>query len=166
MTEATATSGLFLDALEEAGYDWFGGVPCSILKHVIRRLDEEPRYGWLAAVREDAAVGTAVGAWLGGRKPAVFMQNSGFTVCYNALSALSLLYRVPALLVVSWRGHGPDAPEHIHTGATTETVFGTLGIPHLVLEPDRLVEQVREMTAVVDGRRIPAALLVRKGTLT
>ena len=154
---------LLLDALEAEGYDWFAGVPCSLLTSAIRLLESDARHRYVSAVREDAAVGSAVGAWLGGRKPAVFMQNSGFTVCYNALAALSLLYRVPTLLVVSWRGHGPDAPEHILTGETIERVFETLGIPYRVLQADRIREQVAEVTEIADRDRIPAALLVRKG---
>lgn len=159
------TSVAFVRALERAGYDWYTGVPCSLLKGPIRLLEEQARFPWLPAVREDAAVGAAVGAWLGGRKPVVLMQNSGFTVCYNALASLSILYRIPALLVTSWRGHGPDAPEHILTGATTEDVFRVLGIPYAVLDPAQIETQVADATAVVDEQRLPAGLLVREGIL-
>ena len=51
----------FLGALEAAGYDFFTGVPCSLLKGVIRRFDEEPRWGYVSAVREDSAMGIAAG---------------------------------------------------------------------------------------------------------
>src|SRR5262244_3864778 len=67
-------------------------------------------------------------------RPAVLMQNSGLGTSLNALASLSLMYGLPALLLVTWRGHrGKDAPEHILTGAITERHLGLLGIPHRVL---------------------------------
>ena len=61
----------FLSALDRAGYDFFAGVPCSLLKGVIREFDAEPKWGYVSATREDSAVGMAVGAWAAGREPAV-----------------------------------------------------------------------------------------------
>ena len=89
----------FLSALEGAGYDFFAGVPCSLLKGVIREFDAEPRWGYVSATREDSAVGMAVGAWAAGRQPAVFLQNSGLGTCLNARVSLDTIYQVPTLHV-------------------------------------------------------------------
>jgi len=94
----------FLDSLEHYGYNFFTGVPCSLFEGVTRILDREPRYGYISAVREDSALGLAAGAYLGGRQPVVFMQNSGLGVSVNAIVSLHQIYDIPALLVVSWRG--------------------------------------------------------------
>jgi phosphonopyruvate decarboxylase len=156
----------FLDALERAGFDFFAGVPCSLLNGVLRLLDAEPRYGYLSAVREDAAIGAAAGAYLGGGKPVVFMQNSGLGVSLNALASLSLLYELPVLLVISWRGEGGrDAPEHLLMGQITDRLLDTIGIPHQLLDPARLDEQVAAAAARLDETRRPLALIVGKGIL-
>lgn len=155
-----------LAALEGHGYDFFTGVPCSLLAGILRLLEAEPRYGYVGAVREDAAIGLAAGAWLGGRQPVVFMQNSGLGACGNALASLSHLYRIPALLVVSWRGQDPaDAPEHRLTGATTRELLGLLEVPFEVLARERLGDQAAALTAVLRETRRPAALLVPAGLL-
>ncbi len=154
---------LFLDLLDRLGYSFHTGVPCSILKETIARL--EPREDYVPAVREDLAVGMAAGAALAGRKAAVYMQNSGLCVASNALASLSLLYEIPALLVVSWRGRGPDAPEHALTGAVTPGLFRLLGLPFWDLDPDRWEIQVLKADEALDRTRRPAALLVRKGIL-
>ena len=44
---------------------------------LVTALERRPRAPYLPAAREDIAVGLAAGAWLGGRRPAVLMQNSG-----------------------------------------------------------------------------------------
>src|SRR5919201_1788810 len=104
----------FLDLLEQHGYNFFTGVPCSLFEGVTQILDAEPRYGYISAVREDAALALAAGAYLGGRQPVVFMQNSGLGVSVNAIVSLNQIYDIPALLVVTWRGRGGhDAPEHL-----------------------------------------------------
>jgi len=162
----TGRAQAFLDALERAGFDFFAGVPCSLLAGVLRLLDAEPRYGYLSAVREDAAIGAAAGAYLGSGKPVVFMQNSGLGVSLNALASLSLLYELPVLLVISWRGEGGrDAPEHLLMGQITDRLLDTIGVPHQLLDPARLDEQVAAAAARLDETRRPFALIVRKGIL-
>jgi phosphonopyruvate decarboxylase len=150
-------------ALREREYAFFTGVPCSLLKTAIAALEGASDY--VPAVREDAAVGMAAGAAMGGRKAAVLMQNSGLGVSLNALASLSVMYELPALLVVSWRGHGPDAPEHLLTGRITPKVLELLGTPAVVLEPATIAEQVREADDLAGRLRRPAALLVREGVL-
>jgi sulfopyruvate decarboxylase subunit alpha len=165
-TAVTGHAQAFLDALERAGFDFFAGVPCSLLTGAIRLLDAEPRYGYLSAVREDAAIGAAAGAYLGGGKPVVFMQNSGLGVSINALASLNLLYELPVLLVISWRGEGGrDAPEHRLMGQVTDRLLDTIGVPHQLLDPARLDEQVAAAAARLDETRRPVALIVRRGIL-
>jgi phosphonopyruvate decarboxylase len=111
------TGGELADLLEAQGYDFFTGVPCSLIESLIAALETHPRLPYVPAVREDVAVGIAAGAWLAGGRPMVLMQNSGLGTSMNALVSLSLLYRLPALLLVTWRGYaGKDAPEHLLMG--------------------------------------------------
>ena len=101
----------FLRFLLDAGFDFFTGVPCSLVQSLIALLEE--RGGYIPETREDAAIGLAAGASLAGKQPLVIMQNSGLGVCLNALASLSLLYHLPCLLLITWRGYqGKDAPEH------------------------------------------------------
>ena len=131
------TGHQFADLLDAQGFDFFTGVPCSLAEGVIAALERRPRgrqTPYIPAVREDVALGLAAGAWLGGRLPAVIMQNSGLGTSANALVSLSLLYRLPALLLVTWRGfEGKDAPEHILMGEITRPLLDLMGVPHRVL---------------------------------
>lgn len=159
-------STVFLEALERHGYDFFCGVPCSLLKGVIRRFDTEPRWGYVSATREDSALGMAGGAWLGGRRPVVLMQNSGLGVSLNALASLHLLYGLPTLLVVSWRGEGgKDAPEHLLMGAIMDPYFRMLDLPWRVLGRETVAEDVAWAAGAMDARGAPVALVVPKGVL-
>lgn len=179
MTErVTDVTKPFLEALHREGYDFFCGVPCSLLKTLIAEFDRDPSWGYVSAVREDSAIGLAVGAFFGGKTPAVFMQNSGLGVSVNALASLSRMYDCPQLLVISWRGEGGDdgvpvgstskagfvdAPEHIQAGVITPRLLDLLEIPWRLLDPMHAAAQLAEITKVMHKTQKPVALLVRKG---
>jgi sulfopyruvate decarboxylase subunit alpha len=146
------------DLLGQEGYDFYLGVPCSLLNAFYRVLDETGTTHY-AATREDIAIGVAAGAALAGRRPVVLMQNSGLGVATNALLSLTQLYRLPALLLVTWRGESVDSPEHTAMGTTTPALLELLGIPYGFASH---AKSVRERVLGGEG---PGALLVRRGEL-
>lgn len=155
----------FVGLLQEAGFDFFTGVPDSTLAGVIAVLIERQVY--TPAVREDEAVGMAAGAYMGGRVPAVLMQNSGLGTSLNALISLNLIYLQPCLLLISWRGHdGKDAPEHLVMGQVMAQQLDLVRIPHRTLTAETVREDLGWAAQAFMARRIPVALLVTKGVLS
>ncbi|WP_433929670.1 thiamine pyrophosphate-binding protein [Sorangium cellulosum] len=157
----------FVAALKDAGFDFFAGVPCSLLKGLVAQLESDKGARYISATREDSAIGMAVGAWLGGKLPMVLMQNSGLGVSVNALASLSTMYEVPTLLVISWRGEGGnDAPEHLMMGEIMIPILDLMKIPHRVLRAGEAMEpQVGWAKDVMLSTRQPAALIVPAGVL-
>ncbi|MGH7275879.1 MAG: thiamine pyrophosphate-dependent enzyme, partial [Candidatus Rokuibacteriota bacterium] len=103
---------------------------------------------------------------LGGRRPAVLMQNSGLGTSLGALASLTLMYGLPALLLVTWRGfEGKDAPEHVLMGEITPKLLDLLGIPSRVLRRDDVDEQLQWARREMDARETPVALLVPPGVV-
>src|SRR5262249_49443942 len=132
----------FVEALKSSGFDFFVGVPCSLLKGLVTLLDGDRAAHYISATRQDSALGMAAGADLGGKRSMVLMQNSGLGVSVNALASLHTLYDLPVLLVISWRGQGGnDAPEHLMMGEITLPVLDLLKIPHRVLTADEPMQQ-------------------------
>jgi phosphonopyruvate decarboxylase len=155
------TGPVFATLLRGHGFAFAAGVPCSLIEDLIRTLEAGELIPYVPAVREDIAVGLAAGAWLAGRRPVVLMQNSGLGTSMNALASLSLMYGLPLLLVVTWRGYqGKDAPEHVLTGAITERHLSLLGIPHRVLGAASAADDVAWAAREIDTRSQPVALLV------
>src|SRR5215470_2348082 len=152
----------FLHFLLEAGFDFFTGVPCSLAKSLIATLEE--RGGYIPETREDAAVGLAAGAYMAGKRPVVIMQNSGLGVCLNALASLSLIYHLPCLLLITWRGYqGKDAPEHLIMGDISPALLQTLGVPHRVLSAATVQETLRWPVETLKESNGPFALYCRQG---
>jgi phosphonopyruvate decarboxylase len=151
----------FIRLLEDNGYDFFTGVPCSVFEDLLRILDNNPRYGYVGAVREDSAIGIAAGAYLGGRQPVVVMQNSGLAASANALMSLNQIYDIPALLLVSWRGQdGSDAPEHVVMGAVTEGFLQLLDIPHAIYQPATIDHDLASLASRMRTTGKPVAIVV------
>jgi phosphonopyruvate decarboxylase len=147
--------------LEHHGFDFFTGVPCSLIEDLIAALERGSHAPYVAAVREDAAVGVAAGAWFGGRRPAVLMQNSGLGTSLNALASLPLMYGLPMLLLVTWRGFGgKDAPEHILMGEISPRLLELLGVPYRVPTAESLEPDLAWAAAEMEARLAPVALLV------
>lgn len=153
----------FSRALKRAGFDFFTGVPCSLLGALIEKLSEQKGARYLPAVREDAAIGMASGAYLAGRLPCVLMQNSGIGYSLNVLTSLNLIYKIPVLCLVSYRGLGPDAPEHLVMGKSCERLLGEIGIPALVPDAAELPVALDQASAFMAREKIPFAILIKKG---
>lgn len=154
----------FCKLLRGAGFDFYTGVPDSTFKLLLREIEARDEFDYVPAVSENVAVGLAVGAYLGGRRPAVLMQNSGLALAINPLASLAALYRVPLLLVVGWRGHdGRDSPEHGLMGSATLRLLSALGLPYYVPDSDSLSHDLPRAAATMDERRAPCALVCRPG---
>ena len=151
--------------LQEQGFDFFTGVPDSTLSEVIAGLTERRLY--VPAVREDEAVAMAAGAFMGGKAPVVFMQNSGMGTSLNTIISLNLIYLQPCLLIISWRGHdGKDAPEHLVMGQVMTQLLDLVRIPYRTLTAQSWQSDLKWAAQVFMEQRIPAALLVVRGVLS
>ena len=156
----------FAQELIDSGYDFFTGVPCSIIGNLITTLTDRPDITYIPAVREDAAVGVASGAYMAGKIPVVLMQNSGLGQCLNTLTSLNLIYKLPCLLIVTWRGfEGKDAPEHLVMGRTCNKLLDTIGIQHDDFNHDNIKSLVNMSYKLVTENREPMVLFLKKGII-
>ena len=157
----------FYAALKGAGFDFFCGVPCSLLKGLVTLLEEDRAASYVSATREDSALGMAAGAFFGGKLPMVLMQNSGLGVSVNALASLHTLYEIPVLLVISWRGEDrSDAPEHWMMGEIMMPVLDQMKIPHRLLSAQEpMAAQIGWAKEQLDATKKPVALIVPAGVL-
>ncbi len=158
------SSESFIQNLRDRGFDFFTGVPCSLLSGLIASLEHQSGLHYHPAVREDAAVGLCAGAYMAGKLPVLLMQNSGLGYSLNAFTSLNLIYGLPVLVIMSWRGcGGQDAPEHIIMGDVNERLLETVGMDHAVMEADNVDAVLESALQKIKNERMPFTLLVKKG---
>ena len=162
---SSLTSQSFIERLIQEDYKFFTGVPCSLLSGLIYELeDQNGQVRYVPSVREDAAVGLCVGAYLAGRMPVLLMQNSGLGYCLNAFTSLNLIYKIPALVIMSWRGKaGKDAPEHIIMGDIDQELLKTAGMEYSILSEENCEEVLKKAKQKICNEKLPYTLIVEKG---
>jgi Predicted thiamine-pyrophosphate-binding protein len=130
----------FYNELLKNNIDFFTGVPDSLLKSFCAYIkDNVTSDKNIVAANEGNAIGLAAGYHLGTRKIGlVYMQNSGIGNAVNPLASLAdkLVYSIPMLLVIGWRGepNKKDEPQHKKQGLITIETLELLGIKYQVLD--------------------------------
>ena len=158
----------FWDALKARGMTFFSGVPDSTFQRTYNAMVDDLDIRYIPAVREDVALGVVSAAYFRDGLGGVMMQNSGIGNIVNPLTSFNLMYKIPALLVVGWRGYGGppnDAPEHWIMGDKTPEFFDLLQMPYEILEPDELESALELLLGAIELQSVPGALLVRPGVL-
>jgi sulfopyruvate decarboxylase subunit alpha len=156
---------LIVEAMKEAGIDFVTSLPDYNLAKLLALVDGEPNFKHVPLCREEEGIGICAGAYIGGKTPAIIMQNGGFLNSCNALTTTALNFNIPMLLLIYYAGDLGD--EGFATlGGVTEPVLRGLGIRYYVL---RRLEEIRQTivgatTLAVDSRR-PVAVLLTKDVL-
>lgn len=94
------------------------GVPGSLLKDLISDAD-------IPCTDEGEALAMACGAWFTGKKPIVYMQNSGLGNCVDIISSLYKPYGIPLPEIIIGLRHEPE--HHRFMGGITIGLLELLG---------------------------------------
>lgn len=163
----------FLEEINKRGIDKIAGVPDSTLKQFCDELQfQKDRFGHYVTANEGAAIGLAVGSFLGSGKPiCVYMQNSGLGNIVNPLTSLAHrdVYGIPMLFVVGWRGEPGvhDEPQHVFMGKVTCHMLEVLDVPYSVIDKETTSEELAKIlddawVAFEESKQY--AIVVKKGT--
>ena len=93
-----------LDALDSHNINVTTGVPDGWLVPLIQDLNEDKRFDYISAAREEECFGIASGAAMSGKRCLVLMQNSGFLNSIGAFTTLCQKYQTPFVCLIANRG--------------------------------------------------------------
>ncbi len=157
--------GQFVHQLKDQGFSFFSGVPCSYLKGLINSAQDLGEY--IIAANEGDAVAVCAGAYMGGKRPVVLMQNSGLTNAISPLTSLCAVFKIPVLAFVSLRGEEGvfDEPQHSLTGRITIPLLELMGITweYLSDNSEEAARQLDRAARIIEQGEM-FAFVVRKGT--
>lgn len=144
----------FIERLQQAGIEFFAGVPDSLLKNMCAYITDhfDDKHNIIAA-NEGGAVALSAGYHLAtGKVGCVYMQNSGEGNAVNPLASLTDrdVYHIPLLLIIGWRGRPGvhDEPQHVKQGKITTALLDVMGITYEVLAKDEVTAGKQIETAV------------------
>lgn len=117
--------------LKSAGINFIVSVPCVNLGKILELIDNDDEIIHVPVTREEEGLGICAGAYFGGKKTAILMQNSGLGNCINALGSLFQLYSLPLVMIMSHRGtEGEPIIGQVPMGKATPKVLEAMELKY------------------------------------
>ena len=156
-----------LTGLKRAGINFVVSFPCILLQEAIAAIDSERSFKHIRVTREEEGIGICTGAFLGGKKPTIIMQNSGLGNSINALASLIKFYQIPLLMIISHRGVlGEEVAAQVPMGLATPKLLQALEIPFFEpISPGNISEAISYAQSVAEAKQSAAAILLTKPVL-
>jgi phosphonopyruvate decarboxylase len=169
----------FVEAARDRGFRRYAGVPCSFLTPFINYVLQDPTLDYVSMANEGDAVALIAGVALAGPAPGeagsthrrgiTLMQNSGLGNAVSPLTSLTWTFRLPQLLIVTWRGQPGvhDEPQHALMGPVTPAMLDLMDVPWELFpsDADAIGAALDRAIAYMDSAGRPYALLMQKGSV-
>jgi sulfopyruvate decarboxylase subunit alpha len=164
MPVSLASSKLIYESLKDCDIRLLSALPETWLVHLIRMADEDPTMILVRLAKEEEGVGISAGAHFAGVKSAMLMQNHGFLASINGIVSLAQLYRIPLLMLISYRGSfGERDPWQTQGGSVTEPVLRALRIAYFFLDDvDTVKRRIRHAQTLAESSLQPVAVLLTR----
>jgi sulfopyruvate decarboxylase subunit alpha len=145
-----------VEGLKLANVDFIAYMPDSDFATAQKLVIKDGVFRCVPVCNEATGVCICAGAWLGGRKPALLIPNSGLIVAAWPLTSLCMAYEIPILLVIPYRGDIGDAFWYMGPYRyTTEPLLNMLHIPY------RIVRKVEEVSSTIVDSYLSALAWLR-----
>src|SRR6266702_3397513 len=164
MPVSMENSKVVYDALKSCGVRLMSSLPETWLIHLIRMADEDPEMIMVRLAKEEEGVGISAGAHFAGVPSAMLMQNHGFLASINGIVSFAHLYKIPLLMLISYRGSfGERDPWQTQGGNVTEPLLRAMNIPYSFLDAPAFVEKrVAQAHTLAESSLQPVALLLTR----
>ena len=142
MPVSLTSSKVIFNALKQCDIRMLSALPETWLVHLIHMAEEDPDVILVRLAKEEEGVGISAGAYFAGVKSAMLMQNHGFLASINGIVSFAHLYKIPLLMLISYRGtFGERDPWQTQGGNVTEALLRGMGIPYSFLDEIETVEK-------------------------
>jgi len=112
------------------GIEFVTTVPCKQLAGVIDEIERSEEIYHIPSNKEDEGMGLCAGAFMGGKRSAIIMQNTAIGVTINTLVTLIQYYHIPLPMLISYRGElGEPVACQVEMAVHTKALLAQLNIP-------------------------------------
>jgi hypothetical protein len=167
-----------VEALCKAGITDLVGLPDNSSAAMFALLKEGGEPVIRLVTREGEAFAMAAGLWMGGRAPAVLIQNTGLLESGDSFRGTVLRMRIPLLCLITFRGYAklerlgehsgePDPlllsrPDLDSAALLTEPTLRAWGLPFDYLHDQQDISKVKSSVEKAQRLSTPVALLVTR----
>jgi sulfopyruvate decarboxylase subunit alpha len=164
MPVSLTSSKVIFDSLKRCDVRILSALPETWLVHLIRMADDDPQMTLVRLAKEEEGVGVSAGAHFAGVKSAMLMQNHGFLASINGIVSFAHLYKIPLLMLISYRGtFGERDPWQTQGGNVTESLLRAMSVPYSSLDQVETVgNRIRQAQTLAESSLQPVALLLTR----
>lgn len=157
---ATQLDNRIVTDLVDNHIDFVTSVPCKQLGGVIELLERTDEILHVPANKEDEGMGLCAGAYMGGMRPCIAMQNTAVGVVVNTLATLIQFYQIPLPMLISYRGEpGEPVACQVEMALHTKAILNQLSIPTYHLHHAHEVEELPALLQHAQVSKKPVAVL-------
>ena len=160
MARRSLTAERVLDELKKCGITHIVWLPDSEARFMYDTMMSQNDITLVPICREGEAIAIAAGLILGGKKPVVLHQSTGFFESGDSVRGLGLDLELPLLLLIGYRGWRRDKPMTDSAAIFLEPVLDAWGIKHYLVETDEDVERISISYKEVQETSRPVAILI------
>lgn len=149
------------DALIRNKIEFVTTVPCKQLAGVIELVDTDKRFLHVPSNKEDEGMGLCAGAFMGGKRACIIMQNTALGVTINTLVTLIQYYNIPLPMLISYRGEvGERVACQAEMAVHTKALLAQLNIPTYHFHKQEDVEELDGILNHAFMAKKPVAILM------
>lgn len=167
-TAESIEPALILAQIKLAGVTHVVTVPDTHQKSLLNLLIEGEGPSLITVCTEDEAVGVNLGLYIGGRRPMLLIQNSGFYAAINTIRGLALDGQVPTCMLIGEFFRDTTKPPAAHASRLVRMLEPTLDlwdIPSFRLDHESDLPALVEAYDLSWSRRGPVAVIVGATTV-
>jgi sulfopyruvate decarboxylase TPP-binding subunit len=153
-----------VQALVDLGVTHAVGVPDNSTRVIYELLAAAPSVQVVPVCREGEAWAIASGLWVGGKRPVVIIQNTGFLEAGDALRGTAIEMGIPVVAIIDYRGYqtlAANQPDEIDSAASLfEPTLCAWNVPYRFLQDGREADDLRNALAQAHELSRPVAVLL------
>jgi sulfopyruvate decarboxylase TPP-binding subunit len=156
-----------IDSLLGSGINFAACLPDSAFKELYEPLSTRSEMDYIQVANEGDGVGICMGAWLGGKKPVLIMENTGFAVTPYALMRGPIPFGIPMLLLIAHRGGFHDQRWFsVPMGWGTTPLLDAMRISYeFVTDAGDIQTAINGAVKSMNSIQAPVAIILGGGTL-
>jgi sulfopyruvate decarboxylase TPP-binding subunit len=162
VSNATLQAATVLDELARCGVTHVVWLPDSETGYMYEAMRTSP-LTLVPVCREGESMAIAAGLTMGGKRPVVLIQSTGFYESGDSVRGLCLDLNLPLLLMIGYRGYpGRGRPPADSAARFLEPILDTWGIPHDTVDSDSTCHFISEAFQQARTTSHPVAVLMGK----
>lgn len=145
MTDDKLSANAVLQELKKCGISYVISLPDDNSNALFSTIQQDPSLTLVPVCREGETFAIAAGLQLGNKEPLILIQNTGFLESGDSIRVIALGYKLPQLIMVSYRGWKKNGIMTDSAGIYIEPILNAWGIKYYLV------------TSSADISKIPAA---------